>query len=151
MEELTQLLDDFGESQKEIFRELIEINNEQQRTKKFAVTESDSVEPDERQPNSNNPLEVTTTPINATKDTDRAEPCLTTCPQTEESTPEPWRNDPDIKPTEPVLITRSEEDNRGTRTPAERGEGDDTQLDEPVARNNESPADITPSPVYDER
>ena len=80
------------------------------------------------------------------EETDREEPRLTTCPQTEEPTPEPRRNDPDIEPTEPALITQSTDDNMGTHTPAERGEVDDTQLEEPVEQNNEASTVFTPFP-----
>ena len=48
---------------------------------------------------------MTTTPIHATEDTGREELRLTACPQSEEQTPEPQRNVPNIKPTEPTPIT----------------------------------------------
>ena len=106
--------------------------------RQHAVPDSDSAEQGEPYPNSHNPPKGTTTPVNATAETDREEPCPIACPQTKELTSEPRWNDPEIEQTEPALIMRSEDDNMGTHTPAERGEVDDTQLDEPVEQNKRS-------------
>ena len=65
-EELTLLLEDFGESQEDIFRQVMEITSEYQRKGTIVVPNNDSAQHDEPQPNSNNPLEVTTTLMNAT-------------------------------------------------------------------------------------
>ena len=85
---------------------------------------------------------MTTTPINGTKDTDKEGPRT----QTEEPTPEPTRNEPNCEPTEPVLITRREDDNTGTRTPTEHDEEGNAELHKPVEQNNEALTDVTLSP-----
>ena len=78
-EELAQLLEDFGESQEEIFSRVMEIRGEQQRTEPVAVP--DSTEQVEPHPNSQ---ERTTTPGDSADGTDRT-PQPTTDPQTEET------------------------------------------------------------------
>ena len=89
--------------------------------------------------------------INAMEETDKEEPCLTACPQTEEPTPKPRRNDPDIEPMEPALITWSKDDNMQTHTPAERGEVDDTQLEGSIKPNSDAPTTVTLPPDHDTR
>ena len=76
-------MEDFGESQEDISHRLMEVSSEQQRTETIAVPNSDSAEQDEPQPILNNPLELTTMPVNTTEEMDREEPRLTACPQTE--------------------------------------------------------------------
>ena len=123
----------------------MEISSIEQRTKPIAISDNDFAEENEPQPNSNEPQEVTTTPINATKDTNKEEHRT----QMEEPTPKPTRNDPNYAPTEPVLITRREDDNMGTCSLTEHGEEGNVEIHKPVEQNNEALMDVTLSPDQD--
>ena len=133
--ELEQLLDDFGESQEDIFSRLMEIRSEQQRSEPTTVLDTDSIEHGEPQPNS---PEMTTTPGNIENDTDKTEPQSTACPQTE-ATAATNRSEP----AEPSPTTQVEVDNIETPTTVEQGQ--DAQ------QSNKARTDITPSPDWNVR
>ena len=71
------MLEDFGESQEDIFRQLTEIGSEHQRAEELkkaeviTVPHNDSAEQNEPPPNPSNTAEVTTTLSIPTEDTDR--------------------------------------------------------------------------------
>ena len=119
-EELTQLLEDFNKSREDTFHRITEISSTQQRAEPIAISNSDSVEQDEPQPNSNKPSNVTTTLVNETTNMEQGDHRT----QTNEPTPDPMTRDPNSPPTEPTItITQREEKNAGTHTPTAYGEG----------------------------
>ena len=136
-EELMQLLEDFGESQEDIFHQLMELGSKSQRAEAITVLNSDFVEQNESQPNPNDVPEITTTPINPTDDTSREEQHRDAFPCQEESSPEPQGNVPESVPSEPTTTMVREEVN--------------VETDAPTKLNNEAPTDITPPPVHGQR
>mgnify|MGYP006970521868 CR=1 FL=1 len=117
------MLEDFGESQEDIFHRITEINSTQQRVEPIVVPNRDSAEQDEPQPNSNKPSNVTTTLVNETTNMEQGDHRT----QTNEPTPDPMTRDPNSPPTEPTIVTQREEDNAGTLTPTTYGEEGNTE------------------------
>ena len=73
-EELTQLLEDFVESQEDISQQLMELGNKSQRAEELkrveaiTIPDNDSAEQNEPKPNPSDGLEVTTVPRNPSED-----------------------------------------------------------------------------------
>ena len=119
-----QLLDDFGESQEELFGRLMEIRGEQQRTELVEVP--DSAEQVELQANFQ---ETTNTPNFAEEEMDRAEPQPPACPPTAALATVESNEPAQLDPT-----TQKEVDAMETTTTSTQGQGG--QPSDDAATNN---------------
>ena len=130
-----QLLEDFGESQEDIFHQLMELGSKSQRVEELkrveelTIPDSNSTEQNEPQPYPNDGLEVRTTPRNPSEDGGTEEQRPDDGLRHNELSPDPQRQVPDSVPPESTLSTLHEEDN--------------TETDAPAEHTNEAPMDLT--------
>ena len=105
-EELTQLLEYFGESQEDIFHQLMELGSKSQRAEAITVPDNDSVGQNEPQPNPNDGPEVTTTPRNPSEDGGTEDQRPDNSLRQKEPSPNPQRQVPDTIPTKHLQTSR---------------------------------------------